>query len=159
MDLINTGSYGRPNLYGDLILTGAADCNCRPSAEVCNDGVDNDCDAHVDGADADCQDEVCTPTREICDDGIDNDCDGNTDMTDAACQESGACPESYVVVNSDSADADQHTIVVNDAEGNTITCARFETKSDALGCSESGAATLAWVWSIIVLSLRRKRRV
>ena len=44
-----------------------------PSAEVCDDGVDNDCDGLEDEG---CS---CVPEPEICDDGVDNDCDGTVD--------------------------------------------------------------------------------
>ena len=52
------------------------------SAEVCNDGVDNDCDGDIDSADLDC----CTATgAEVCSDGQDNDCDGKVDDFDPDC--------------------------------------------------------------------------
>jgi hypothetical protein len=63
-----------------------------PVAEVCDDGLDNDCDGLTDSADTDdCG--TCTPTENpevSCSDGQDNDCDGLTDSADSDCQ-TGAC--------------------------------------------------------------------
>jgi len=44
-----------------------------PQAEVCGDGIDNDCDGSID------ENCVCSPSVEICGDYLDNDCDGLTD--------------------------------------------------------------------------------
>jgi len=44
-----------------------------PSAEVCGNAQDDDCDGQTDEG---CP--VCTPTPEVCD-GCDNDCDGVAD--------------------------------------------------------------------------------
>jgi hypothetical protein len=64
-------------------------CTQTESPEItCDDGIDNDCDGLVDGADTDCQ---CTPTTEgpagdaTCSDGLDNDCDGLIDTDDPDC--------------------------------------------------------------------------
>ncbi|MBR9699935.1 hypothetical protein GOV09_05750 [Candidatus Woesearchaeota archaeon] len=71
----------------------------NPVAEVCDDGVDNDCDTDTDSADSDCQvcecsDALCeagdtgmvcdgcnyvAAPPELCDDQLDNNCDGQTD--------------------------------------------------------------------------------
>ncbi|HJL14723.1 MAG TPA: MopE-related protein [Sandaracinaceae bacterium LLY-WYZ-13_1] len=54
----------------------------HPEPEVCDDGIDNDCDGEVDDpAFCDCD----VPEPEICDDGIDNDCDGVAD--EVTCRE------------------------------------------------------------------------
>ena len=59
---------------------------CTPTAEVCDDGVDNDCDDLVDCADIeDCNDNKLPP-EDACFDQLDNDCDGNLDCFDTDCQ-------------------------------------------------------------------------
>ncbi len=76
------------------------------AAEICGDGLDNDCDGNTDDADldgdgymdVDCGGEDCDDSdpdilpgaEEVCD-GADNDCDGNTDDVDA--DGDGAFPE------------------------------------------------------------------
>ncbi|MFN8543414.1 MAG: hypothetical protein U0807_04330 [Candidatus Binatia bacterium] len=61
---------------------------CTPVAEVCGDGIDNDCDGVTDCNDSDCAaTSVCQPDRvaEICGDCIDNDGDGFVDFEDPDC--------------------------------------------------------------------------
>jgi hypothetical protein len=71
---------------------------CTPTEDpevTCDDGVDNDCDGLVDGADPDCA-STCTPTEDpevTCDDGVDNDCDGLIDGDDPDCQTSATCTD------------------------------------------------------------------
>lgn len=63
-------------------------------AEVCGDGIDNDCDVLKDCDDDGCaSDAFCTgATAEmICADGLDNDSDGLSDCSDADCQADSAC--------------------------------------------------------------------
>ena len=78
--------------------------SCVPNIEVCNDGIDNDCDGQIDegeeevcdGIDNDCdgqRDEGFTAVLEICDE-LDNDCDGQIDE-DSVCGKMAkelACP-------------------------------------------------------------------
>ena len=105
------GGPGCTDADGDASCV-PADCDdtnpaANPAtAEICNDGIDNDCDGATDGTDANCGgpgcdgdgDGICPPADcddtdagvsprrpEICDDGIDNDCDGATDGTDTKC--------------------------------------------------------------------------
>jgi len=75
------------------------DPNINPGvAEVCNDGIDNDCnastpdifDGDLDGenCDTDCRDvdpAVNTMAIEICNNGIDDDCDNQVDLADPEC--------------------------------------------------------------------------
>ncbi|HJL17235.1 MAG TPA: MopE-related protein [Sandaracinaceae bacterium LLY-WYZ-13_1] len=56
-------------------------CDCRPRPEVCDNGMDDDCDGEVD--EPSCR--SCTPRAEICGDGLDQDCDG----TDPPCVDAG----------------------------------------------------------------------
>ena len=85
---------------------------CTPPAEVCGNGVDDDCDGKVDGLDPDCAEctpeakelcttacgsngtrscsqegtwGACTPPAEVCGNGVDDDCDGKVDSLDPDC--------------------------------------------------------------------------
>ena len=77
----------------DSCLAGACvnrtdpDCSeCVPSAEICGDGIDNDCDEATDCADANCAEApACQGPVEICGDCIDNDGDGFVDLDDPDC--------------------------------------------------------------------------
>ncbi|MEC8380376.1 MAG: putative metal-binding motif-containing protein [Myxococcota bacterium] len=64
-----------------------------PSAlEVCDDGIDNNCNQSLDCADSDCaSDSSCVELD--CTDGLDSDGDGPWDCYDPDCQGSGACGE------------------------------------------------------------------
>lgn len=69
--------------FGETVCAGGGEIDtCTPGApidEICDDGLDNDCDGLTDAFDSDCVG-VCIPTGDetICD-GVDNDCDGLID--------------------------------------------------------------------------------
>ena len=94
----------------------ACDCADCVVPEVCDDGIDNDCDLDLDCADSECSsDPACTcgnatceppsessctcpddcglpdTTESSCTDGIDDDCDEAVDCDDADCSEDAAC--------------------------------------------------------------------
>ena len=66
-----------------------------PGVEVCDDGIDNDCDNNVDCSDNECSNApVCQTGNEpeICDDGIDNDGDGVPELA-------GDCDDSNPLIH------------------------------------------------------------
>jgi hypothetical protein len=88
---------------GDGYCADTDDCDdtraaVNPGAsEVCNDGIDNDCDSNMDCDDtADCDaDPACAgPTESDCANGIDDDGDGDMDCDDIDCAGDPACFES-----------------------------------------------------------------
>jgi len=115
----------------------AADCDDSDAtinpgeAEVCDDGIDNNCDGQIDegcggvcvdndndtygincaaGLDCDDTDPAVNPgATESCDDGIDNDCDNMTDCNDSDCANDAACqepePSCSIVVDKPTANA------------------------------------------------------
>jgi pimeloyl-ACP methyl ester carboxylesterase len=66
---------------------------CTPSAEVCNDGIDNDCDALIDCEDGSCAaNAVCSqPENEVCAGGLDEDGDNLIDCADPDCAADPSC--------------------------------------------------------------------
>ena len=78
------------------------------AAEICDNGIDDDCDGAIDGADSDCGG-GCTPTENpevSCSDGIDNDCDGDIDDADSDCGGGCTVTENPEVSCSDGVDND-----------------------------------------------------
>ena len=66
---------------------------CVPTAEVCNDSRDNDCDDLVDCNDTDCSSypTCCVPVAEVCTNGRDDDCDTLADCADSDCSSQSVC--------------------------------------------------------------------
>lgn len=62
-----------------------------PPPKACGDGLDNDGDGKVDGADPGCSgasdDDEYNPPPVACNDGVDNDGDGLVDLADSGCSE------------------------------------------------------------------------
>jgi len=68
--------------HGCVLQQQAGSC-CSPGPETnCTNGLDDDCDGLVDGADPDCQ---STCGLEQCWNGVDDDCDGLIDLADPDC--------------------------------------------------------------------------
>jgi len=86
--LIRCGGWQGDTGIGDLTITAVI-----PSAEICDDGLDNDVDGLVDCFDPDCAgDPVCFEGDDItCSDGIDNDADGLIDCVDPDCGGTSPC--------------------------------------------------------------------
>jgi hypothetical protein len=63
------------------------------SAEICNNGVDDDRDGRFDCADPDCAGSpfCCMPSPELCGNGSDDDCDSAIDCADPDCVAAPAC--------------------------------------------------------------------
>jgi hypothetical protein len=73
-DGVGVCSAGTTTCNADGFGYGACLGSIEPTAEVCGDGLDNDCDGQ---ADEGCT--TCVPAPEVCGDHVDNDCDGRTD--------------------------------------------------------------------------------
>jgi len=95
-DADGDGYFAEPGC-GTSVDCDDSDPSVNPGAlEVCDDGIDNDCNGLIDCADGRCSSNpVCAPsvTPEICDDGIDNDGDGSVDCADRDCRRDPACTE------------------------------------------------------------------
>lgn len=75
-------------LLGDLVLVGDSEVRIYridPNAPDCSDGLDNDWDGPIDGADPGCTGPADSSERADCGDGVDNDGDGLVDLADAGC--------------------------------------------------------------------------
>jgi hypothetical protein len=74
---------------GEACMAGAC---VAPTAEICDDNMDNDGDSKTDCDDEDCADAAnCQPVAEICDDNMDNDGDSKVDCDDEDCAADAAC--------------------------------------------------------------------
>ncbi|MEZ4270051.1 MAG: sugar-binding protein [Myxococcota bacterium] len=120
--LIDTGSYYRPELWGDVTLAGALQCQEKPTV---------DCDS------------------------ANNDCGGDIVVDDTK-PGASVCPENHIVVNPEGQHPDELTVVVQDKDGNPVTCARIDADLAALGCSGSGGAPMLAM--VLLLALPRFRR-
>ena len=75
------------------------DCNDSDASinegavEVCDDGIDNDCDDKIDCADNECDSQCNQTSPENCSDGIDNDGDRKVDCADRDCRVDPACTD------------------------------------------------------------------
>jgi len=117
---------------------GGEDCDdTRPDInpaqpELCDDGVDNDCNFAVDCADGACVFAPfceCVPRPEICDNRADDDCDGFMDCDDFDCSDTPICscrPERESCNNGRDDDCD-----------GLIDCRDFDCAADPLCCVPS----------------------
>jgi hypothetical protein len=102
------------------------------AAEICDDGIDNDCDNNADCDDSECSNApVCQSSGgpEVCDDGIDNDGDNKVDCADKkdcgkdpVCTGGGGDPGGDAEVCNDGID--------NDGDGRTDCADRKDCRTD-----------------------------
>jgi hypothetical protein len=64
-----------------------------PRPEVCDNGIDDDCDLRRDCGDPDCAASpiCCVPSPEVCGNGTDDDCDTRVDCADTDCASAPIC--------------------------------------------------------------------
>jgi hypothetical protein len=116
----STNAFG--TCLGNEVCSSGAWSSCSaavPAAEICNDGIDNNCDGNVDCDDSSCtgnslcavcdcsgtscnsanNGQICdgcnwvdvSGVAEVCNDGVDNDCNGLTNCNDPACIGGPSC--------------------------------------------------------------------
>lgn len=115
---------------------GSCDGQILPYAEICDDGVDSDCDGKVDCADSDCAGvppwcSSCIPTGPetgdgACSDKVDNDCDGRIDCVDSDCASLARCCVPIKEICGDGKD--------NDCDGK-IDCLDADCAACPTGCT------------------------
>ncbi|MEM9862431.1 MAG: MopE-related protein [Myxococcota bacterium] len=89
-------------------------CACVPAPELCDNGIDDDCDGVVD--ELACS--SCEPRPEICGDGIDQDCSGE----DLACDADAGAPDAAVPDVCVPRGCDGRCGSVDDGCGGTLSC-------------------------------------
>lgn len=106
---------------GGLCKNGEYDCDDKDfevnpgSAEICDDGIDNNCNGFIDCDDVEwcSKDPVCNPpieNVEICDNKIDDDFDKYIDCQDTDCANDDACPDKETICD-DKLDNDKDGLI------------------------------------------------
>ena len=144
-----------------------SDASINPGeAEVCGDGIDNDCDGYDDvclvdadgdgydeAADCDDSDDSINPgAEEVCGDGIDNDCDGYDDVcvVDAdgdGYDETADCDDSDAYFNPGEAEVCGDGID-NDCDGYDDTCSTGPTISDVSYYISRSSLNVSWTTDV-----------
>ncbi len=154
--------------YNDTVDCDDSDASVNPgAAEVCGDGIDNDCDgvddvctvdADGDGYDdtVDCDDSdasVNPGAAEVCGDGIDNDCDGVDDVCTVDADGDGYddtvdCDDSDASVNPGAAEICEDGID-NDCDGVDDTCSVGGPVISGVSSSVTrGTLTVSWTTDV-----------